>query len=89
MSANELETAIETLVDYIASSDDATQLLVGNLVAFLIEKKVIDINEYVEYTENSKGRILSSINDDPSGKKSKAVENIFDWHVRGFKNLNE
>ena len=58
---NPFENSIGKLSRYFSNSDDATQLLVGNLVTFLIEKKVIDLNEYIEFTENSKNRILEKI----------------------------
>ena len=81
---NPFENSIGKLSRYFSNSDDATQLLVGNLVTFLIEKKVIDLNEYIEFTENSKNRILEKIENDIDGDMSLVIGKVFDWHINDF-----
>ncbi|WP_048763782.1 hypothetical protein [Acinetobacter sp. 243_ASPC] len=70
------------VVKQITLGDKANRLLIGNLARILIEKGLIDLNEY-----------LSSINDLKEGVKehdtpveqSELIEAYFDIHINDFK----
>lgn len=86
---NPLEGAISNLFGFISAKDDSTQLLISNLVDFLAEKGVINLDEYLEHTEKTKNKLLGKIssNTDQEGNKQimTAIEQTFTWHVNDFK----
>ncbi|HHG0468098.1 hypothetical protein QM277_07015 [Acinetobacter baumannii] len=86
---NPLENAISQIFNFISSRDDSTQLLISHLVSYLEEKGIINIDDYLDYTEKARDRLLSKIKDEAEQENSEqfklAVQQIFNWHIADFK----
>ncbi|EXE92090.1 MULTISPECIES: hypothetical protein [Acinetobacter] len=86
---NPFEGAMSQLIKFISAKDDSTQLLISHLVSYLEEKGVIDIDDYLEYTEKAKDRLISKINNGSNPEESEqfklAVQQTFNWHIEDFK----
>lgn len=84
-----LEGAISKLFGLISAKDDAAELLISNLVEFLVEKDVINLDEYLEHTKKTKERLLNKVNknaDQDEGEQIRvAIEQTFNWHIDDFK----
>ena len=86
---NPFEDAFSQLFNFISSKDDSTQLLVSHLVSYLEEKGVIDIDDYLEYTDKARDRLIDKINSDSNPEKAEqtklAIQQTFNWHIEDFK----
>ncbi|HGF8497904.1 TPA: hypothetical protein ACJB9M_000850 [Acinetobacter baumannii] len=86
---NPLENAFSQLFNFISSKDDSTQLLISHLVNYLEDKGIIKIEDYLEYTEKARDRLLSKIKDSSDNEDTEqlklAIQQTFNWHIEDFK----
>ena len=59
---NPLESAILNLIGFVSSKDDSAELLISNLVSYLVNKGIIDLDEYLEHTQVNKEKIVGKMN---------------------------
>lgn len=79
-----LGVVADKLVDLTLSAANAQRLLLGSLAAHLIDKGVINQDEYIEHTLDVKEHLLENktFNDD---REKLILESIFDLHINDFK----
>ncbi|HDI1575831.1 MULTISPECIES: hypothetical protein [Acinetobacter] len=86
---NPLENAFSQLFNFISSKDDSTQLLISHLVNYLEDKGIIKIEDYLEYTEKARDRLLSKIKDSSDNEDTEqlklSIQQAFNWHIEDFK----
>lgn len=84
MEKEMLEMATELSVDLTLSTANTQQLLLGSLVAHLVNKGVINLDEYIEHTLDVKEHLLENktFHDD---REKFILESIFDLHVNNLK----
>lgn len=82
--SNVFKPVIEELVGLTMNSNRANLFILGNLVAFLAEKGVIDLDEYLEFTKNAKDHIVGESKDQDEARL-KAINTMFDIHLNDFK----
>ena len=80
VSGKDLTDVALLIADRINDGDVATQLLVGSLVSFLAKKGVIDINEYIEFTEQTKKSITTD-----SEALNERIEIYFNSHINDLR----
>ncbi|EHU2649453.1 hypothetical protein [Acinetobacter baumannii] len=73
---------VEEIAKQLTDGDRANRLLVGNLVRFLFNKGLLDLDEYLASVENLKDEI-SSIEEDES--EIAMVKKYLDIHINDFK----
>ena len=87
LSNEESQVIAENIVKVAIEGDSATRLLIGNLVAFLAKKGLIDQDEYLQETLKTK-EFLSENYEPEKESDLKMVENIFNLHINDLKKPN-
>jgi hypothetical protein len=84
LNHEETQAIVEGTTRFAMEGDSATRLLVGNLVAFLVKKGLIDQDEYLQETLKTK-EFLSENYEPEKESDLKMVENIFNLHINDLK----
>ncbi|MGA4854188.1 hypothetical protein ACPC5U_13050 [Acinetobacter haemolyticus] len=77
---DELVALVESTTEVSLSSGSSSRLLVGSLVAYLIDKGVVDQEEYLKHTVSMKEHLLANRKFSSETDK-KILEASFDAHI--------
>lgn len=79
---------VDKLLSFIADGDEVNNALFGNLVEYLAYKGVIDMEDYLRFTKNSKEKYLARLADAGYADDSQLVQLVNKWfnmHLNDFK----
>lgn len=68
--------------------DEVINSLVGNLVSYLAQKEIIDLDDYLKFTEESKNTYIQNLKNEGHSDDSDIVRHVnrqFSMHVNDFK----
>lgn len=78
---------IEKLIKYSSDGDEVINSLVGNLVNYLVKKEVIEIEDYLDFTKNTRDVYISNLKKEGHDEESNIVNHVkkqFNMHINDF-----
>ncbi|MCU4413246.1 MAG: hypothetical protein ACRCVQ_00340 [Acinetobacter ursingii] len=75
----------DPLIELIFDGDRANRLLLGNLVRILVDKGVLDLDEYIGEVEAFKSDVAIKLDGDT---QVDVITRAFEWHINDFKKLD-
>ncbi|RSP92646.1 hypothetical protein EA716_15495 [Acinetobacter baumannii] len=79
---------VDKLIQLGFDGDEVINSLVGNLVSYLAQKEIIDLDDYLKFTEESKNTYIQNLKDEGHSDDSDIVRHVnrqFSMHVNDFK----
>ncbi|WII95012.1 hypothetical protein LU276_08355 [Moraxella haemolytica] len=84
MNIDEVSAVAEGLTGVSLDVCQANRLLVSSLVKYLANKNVIDLDDYLDYSQQVKELLINNT-DSESGLNSTIIDFVFELHQNDFR----
>jgi len=80
----EIESLLEASTDLTMSVNSANRLLSSSIIAYLVDKGIVDIEDYITHTDKVKKYLLDN-REFGSDREKYILDSTFDLHINDLK----